>query len=58
MLYWFGSILQEYIGSRRLVGLYIVGAMLGAVLAVLAFNFIPYYHQNIASTSIVELLEV
>ena len=53
MLYWFGSILQEYIGSRRLVGLYIVGAIFGAVLAVLAFNFIPYYHQNIASTSII-----
>ena len=61
LLYWFGGIIQEFIGSKRLVSLYVLGAISGALLTVLAFNTIPYYtHQNIlgvgASGSVMAVL--
>jgi membrane associated rhomboid family serine protease len=46
-LYWFGAIIQEFLGSRRLINLYILGAFFGGVLALLAFNFIPYYQVGL-----------
>jgi membrane associated rhomboid family serine protease len=40
-LYWFGQLIREYLGDRRLVNLYILGALFGAVFFLLAYNFIP-----------------
>ncbi|MBC6697835.1 rhomboid family intramembrane serine protease [Hymenobacter puniceus] len=42
-LYWFGSLVREYLGDRKLVSLYILGALAGAVLYLLAYNFIPVF---------------
>jgi len=47
MLYWYGSIIQEFLGSRRLINLYILGAFFGALLALIVFNFIPFYKHQI-----------
>jgi len=40
-LYWFGQLIREYLGDRRLVSLYILGALAGAVLFLLAYNLVP-----------------
>jgi membrane associated rhomboid family serine protease len=40
-LYWFGQLIREYLGDRRLVSIYILGALVGAVFFLLAYNFIP-----------------
>lgn len=40
-LYWFGQIIREYLGDRRLVSLYVLGALAGAVFFLLAYNFLP-----------------
>ncbi|KAA9332302.1 rhomboid family intramembrane serine protease [Hymenobacter busanensis] len=40
-LYWFGMLLREYLGDRRLVSLYILGALAGAVLFLLSYNLLP-----------------
>ncbi|PJJ59034.1 rhomboid family intramembrane serine protease [Hymenobacter chitinivorans] len=40
-LYWFGALVREYLGDRRLVSLYVLGALCGAILYVLALNLIP-----------------
>ncbi len=40
-LYWFGQLIVEYLGARRLVSLYILGALAGAVAFLIAMNFIP-----------------
>ncbi|MBJ6142167.1 rhomboid family intramembrane serine protease [Hymenobacter sp. BT559] len=40
-LYWFGQLIREYLGDRRLVSLYILGALVGAAFFLLAYNFIP-----------------
>ncbi|WP_151087698.1 rhomboid family protein [Hymenobacter baengnokdamensis] len=42
-LYWFGQIIREYLGDRRLVSLYILGALAGAIFFLLAFNFLPVF---------------
>ncbi|AMR27063.1 rhomboid family intramembrane serine protease [Hymenobacter psoromatis] len=43
-LYWFGQIIREYLGDRRLVSLYILGALAGAAFVLLAFNLLPIPH--------------
>ncbi len=40
-LYWFGALVREYLGDRRLVSVYVLGALAGAVAFLLAFNLIP-----------------
>jgi membrane associated rhomboid family serine protease len=40
-LYWFGQLIREYLGDRRLVSIYILGALVGAAFFLLAYNFIP-----------------
>ena len=52
LLYWFGGIIQEYLGSRRLVNLYILGAFFGGLLALMVFNLVPFY-RSVADVSII-----
>lgn len=42
-LYWFGQLIREYIGDRKLLSLYVLGGIAGAVLYLLSYNFIPYF---------------
>jgi membrane associated rhomboid family serine protease len=43
MLYWFGRIFAEYLGSDKLVAVYVLGALVGGVTYLVAFNTIPYF---------------
>jgi len=45
-LYWFGGLIREFIGSRRLISLYVVGALAGVALYLICYNFIPYYIER------------
>ena len=40
-LYWFGQLLREYLGDRRLVSIYILGGLAGAAVFLLAYNLLP-----------------
>jgi membrane associated rhomboid family serine protease len=42
-LYWFGLLVHEYLGSRKLTNLYILGGISGALLYVLMYNISPYF---------------
>lgn len=42
-LYWFGQLVSEYLGDRKLLSLYVLGGIAGAVLYLLSYNFIPYF---------------
>ncbi len=42
-LYWFGRLFIEYLGSDKLVALYVLGGMAGAVFYLIMFNTIPYF---------------
>ncbi|MCC8410598.1 rhomboid family intramembrane serine protease [Mucilaginibacter sp. UR6-1] len=42
-LYWMGQIFEEYLGTKRTIGLYIMGGLAGALLFVLALNTVPAF---------------
>ncbi|WP_400191982.1 rhomboid family intramembrane serine protease [Hymenobacter sp. B81] len=53
-LYWFGMLFREYLGDRRLVGLYILGSLAGALLFLLSYNLLPVLRpQMLAGMSMV-----
>ena len=48
-LYWFGQLVREYLGDRRLVSIYILGALAGAVLFLLTYNFVPAFQDGLGT---------
>jgi membrane associated rhomboid family serine protease len=42
-LYWFGGLIREFIGSRRLISLYVIGALAGVFMYLACYNLVPYY---------------
>jgi membrane associated rhomboid family serine protease len=42
-LYWFGKLVDEYLGNRRLINLYILGGLAGGILYLIVHNTIPYF---------------
>lgn len=45
-LYWFGGIIQDMIGSRRVISLYILGGITGGLFYLLLYNTVPYFSQH------------
>lgn len=45
-LYWFGGLIREYVGGRRLVSLYFIGALAGVTLYLLCYNYVPFYSEG------------
>lgn len=42
--YWMGIILDQYVGNRKILPIYIMGGLAGAVLFILAYNIFPVFH--------------
>ncbi|MFQ3212821.1 MAG: membrane associated rhomboid family serine protease [Marivirga sp.] len=40
-LYWFGMLISEYLGSAKVVNLYVLGAIAGGVVFLLGYNLVP-----------------
>jgi membrane associated rhomboid family serine protease len=40
-LYWFGKLLVEYLGSDKLVAVYVLGGIAGGILYLMVYNLIP-----------------
>ncbi|ARS36330.1 rhomboid family protein [Pontibacter actiniarum] len=47
-LYWFGQLLREYLGDRKLLSLYVLGGVAGGALYMLSYNFVPYFADRAA----------
>lgn len=47
-LYWFGRIFLEYLDQRKLVAVYLLGGISGAVLYVLSFNIFPVFRDAVS----------
>ncbi|QNF33843.1 rhomboid family intramembrane serine protease [Adhaeribacter swui] len=45
-LYWFGMIIREYLGDKKLVSLYLLGGLAGGIFFVLFYNLIPFYQSR------------
>ncbi len=52
-LYWFGRLVDEYLGSRRLVSLYIVGGLAGGLTYMLIYNLVPYFQPALANAQLI-----
>ena len=46
-LYWFGKIFMEYMGSKRLLTVYILGGISGGMVYILAFNIFPVFSVSL-----------
>ncbi len=42
-LYWFGRLFVEYLGSDKLIALYFLGAIAGAIFYLMSYSLIPYF---------------
>jgi hypothetical protein len=47
-LYWFGQLIREYLGNKKLVSLYFLGGLAGGVLYLLFYNLIPFFEHRAA----------
>ncbi len=45
-LYWFGKIFLSYLDEKRLLNVYLLGGVSGAVLYILSYNFIPVLNEQ------------
>ncbi len=52
VLYWFGRLFVEYLGSDKLIAVYVLGGLAGAVAYLLAYNTIPFYLERSQSYDI------
>jgi membrane associated rhomboid family serine protease len=50
-LYWFGKILAEFLGNRKILPLYLMGGLSGTLLFILAYHTLPVF-QSLVSSSI------
>ena len=46
-LYWFGLLINEFLGSRKLVNLYILGGLTGGLFYLLIYNVAPYFNDQL-----------
>lgn len=44
--YWFGKLFVEYLGSDKLVAVYVLGALAGGISYLLVYNLIPFYIER------------
>ncbi|WP_268034292.1 rhomboid family protein [Algoriphagus sp. PAP.12] len=49
-LYWFGLLIHQYLGSRKLTNLYILGGLAGALFYMLIYNLAPYFSSSVNSS--------
>ena len=48
-LYWYGLLDNEYMGSRKVVNLYILGGLTGGLFYLLIYNIAPYFRDQLDS---------
>jgi len=49
-LYWFGRIFLEYLDQKKLVAVYLLGGLSGAVLYILSFNIFPVFSSIVTES--------
>ncbi len=49
-LYWFGLLVHQYLGSRKLANLYVLGGLFGGIFYVLIYNLAPYFSNSVGSS--------
>ncbi|MBX2908474.1 MAG: rhomboid family intramembrane serine protease [Chitinophagales bacterium] len=52
-LYWFGEIFVLYLGDKKILPLYLLGGICGALFYVASFNLIPVFKTNVGSAVLI-----
>lgn len=52
-LYWFGMLLNEYLGNRRLLSLYVLGGIAGGLLYIAMYNLLPGFASRSANAQLI-----
>lgn len=47
-LYWFGKLIVEYLGSQKIVVLYVLGGLAGGLFFMLIYNILPYFQDRVS----------
>src|SRR5690606_741350 len=50
-LYWFGRLIAEYLGNKKVVSLYILGGIAGGLFFMLIYNILPYFQDRVATSA-------
>lgn len=50
VLYWFGNILQEYLGKQKFIYTYFLAGIFGGLFYVFCYNVFPYFSSTVASS--------
>ncbi len=46
-LFWFGRIIQEFLGQNKVIALYVLGGLAGGLFYILIYNIIPFYQGRV-----------
>lgn len=49
-LYWFGRLINEFLGSKKVVNLYVLGGIIGGLTYILMYNIFPFFQDRIAGS--------
>lgn len=49
-LYWFGSLIMEFLGSEKLVNLFILGGLAGGLFYILLYNALPFFANQLETS--------
>jgi membrane associated rhomboid family serine protease len=49
-LYWFGTIFLEYLDQKKLVSVYLLGGITGAIVYIISFNIFPAFDQVVSES--------
>jgi membrane associated rhomboid family serine protease len=51
-LYWFGRLVDEYLGNRRVINLYLLGGLAGGLAYIAIYNLVPYFHERVVDSTL------
>ncbi|MCF2495832.1 MULTISPECIES: rhomboid family intramembrane serine protease [Dyadobacter] len=46
-LYWFGKLIDEYLGAKRVIALYMLGGIAGGLIYIVLYNALPYFQAHV-----------
>ncbi|CAN5466240.1 rhomboid family intramembrane serine protease [soil metagenome] len=46
-LYWFGKLTMEYLGSQKLVNIYVLGGIVGGITFIIIYNILPFFSDQV-----------
>jgi len=52
-LYWFGGLIQGYLGSAKVISLYVIGGIAGGIMYILIYNTLGFYAERVDMSNLI-----